>query len=58
MIEIVESLGEFHIINGPETIFKSKLGTEIKKYIDEHEGTYYIRSIKWQDDLVNVKEPS
>lgn len=57
MIEIVESLGEFHIINGPKTIFKSKSGADIKKFIDEHEGTYYIRSVRWQDDLVNVKEP-
>mgnify|MGYP001604634272 FL=1 len=57
MIEVTESLGEFCIIDGPKTIFKSKSGADIKKYIDEHEGTYYIRTIKWQDDLVNVKEP-
>ncbi len=59
--EVIEKNGTFLIISGDEEsdeiVFESINGAEIHKWIIDHEGTYYIRSTKWQDDLVNVKEP-
>ena len=60
--EITESKIDFiiteHEGKDVKLVFRSPVGADIKKYIMEHEGTYYIRSTKWQDDLVNVREPS
>lgn len=49
--EVTETDGQFFITADDKTIpFSSTVGAEIRKWIQDHEGTYYIRSTKWQDE--------
>ncbi len=56
--EVTETDGRFFITSDDKTIpFSSTNGAEIHKWIIDHEGTYYIRSTRWQEDIINVSEP-